>query len=617
MATVIDELIVELKLDPKQFDQASKDQVGKLRQFEHEHERHSKKMAKDTDSLTQAFSLLQGRLLAIAGLFMGGMGISQFTEHITKLTAQTGFLANSLGISTTEITKWQGVGATVGATAGEMAQAVASIRQGQADIQIGRQSGLSAFSYMTHQANQGPAVDIFDSKGNQRSGTDVLMDISRWLQSQKEKGPEATNNATRTLSSLLGMGQGTINTLMLGPDELRKRLAEMEKFAPTQNQIRKFTELQEAFGKLEQSSQALGRAFIEKLQPTILLIIQLLDKLANILHPASDEKIKEFTDKHVPEMGGSRSIFGRIKSWWNGGDKATESGVATGGGAGSSPGGVGGGTSTQTPPAASGGGAANDNVGAGLGGSEFLKARRKRMMDEINANPDLRRKVAAMVVTEGAKDPVPVIESLFNRADYEGKTINEMLTPRFYGPMRRGELPAAAAQLDRNPQLNARMQRAIETVGAGSHIIGGYTDQGLRTDPNGMHQPQMQRGGNIFTDWGGGRGGHAGAAAYRRMIESGIARDSTRPGPDAAIPGGGNAGAFDRWRQINRLSGADAAMRSSQNNTVNNNTRSNQTSIGNMTVTVPPGSDPAGYARGISQELQRFDPVMNANEGLL
>src|SRR6185437_3521854 len=133
MATVIDELIVELKLDPKQFDQASKDQVGKLRQFEREHERHSKKMAKDTDSLTQAFSLLQGRLLAIAGLFMGGMGISQFTEHITKLTVQTGMLAQSLGLSTTEITKWQGVGSTIGASPGEMAQAIASVRNAQSD----------------------------------------------------------------------------------------------------------------------------------------------------------------------------------------------------------------------------------------------------------------------------------------------------------------------------------------------------------------------------------------------------------------------------------------------------------------------------------------------------
>jgi len=590
MATVIDELIVELKLDPKQFDQASKDQVGKLRQFEREHERHSKKMAKDTDSLTQAFSLLQGRLLAIAGLFMSGMGISQFTEHITKLTVQTGMLAQSLGLSTTEITKWQGVGSTIGASPGEMAQAIASVRNAQSDLRNGVPSGMQKFSYMT-QNNPGPKVDLKPDT----DPTEFMISVSRWLEFQKKQGPEAFAAGNRAVSTMLGFGQGTINALDLGPEELRKRLKEMEKFAPTADQVKRFTELQVAFGKLEQSSTALGRAFVDKLQPTILMIIDLLDRLAKFLHPADDAKVKAFTDEKLPEMGGSTSIFGRVKKWWNG-DK----------GAASDPGGVGGGASS------SGSGAANDNVGAGLGGSEYLKARRKRFMDEINSSPDLRKKIAAMAITEGTRDPTPVIESLFNRADKEGKSIRQMLTPAFYGPMRTGAFDAAVARLDQDPKLYSRMNKATDAVGDGSHIIGGYTDQGLPTDPNGMHQPQMRRGGNVFTDWGGGRGGHAGAAAYRRMIEQGLARDSL---PDASIPGGGNAGAFDRWGQINRLTGAGASLRSG-GGTVNNS-RSNATHIGEMNVTVPQGADPAGYARGISQELQRYDHVMNANEGLL
>ena len=61
--------------------------------------------------------------------------------------------------------------------------------------------------------------------------------------------------------------------------------------------------------------------------------------------------------------------------------------------------------------------------------------------------------------------------------------------------------------------------------------------------------------------------------------------------------------------------GARAAANS--NSTSINNSRSSQTSIGNMNVTVPPGSDPAAYGAGIQQELQRYDNVMNANQGLL
>ena len=64
------------------------------------------------------------------------------------------------------------------------------------------------------------------------------------------------------------------------------------------------------------------------------------------------------------------------------------------------------------------------------------------------------------------------------------------------------------------------------------------------------------------------------------------------------------------------LGGSRAAMLR-EGGAVMNNNRNSSTNIGNMNVTVPPGADPAGYANGIRQELQRYDNVMNANQGLL
>lgn len=149
MPTIIDELIVQLKLDPKQFDEAQKAQVGKMRQFERDHERHAKKLSKDTDGITQSFAALQGRLLGIASLFLGGMGIQSFTEHITKLTVQTGYLAQSLGIGTAELAKWQGVGATVNATSAEMAHTIKSVQDTFSDMKLGRPTRIHEFIRVT------------------------------------------------------------------------------------------------------------------------------------------------------------------------------------------------------------------------------------------------------------------------------------------------------------------------------------------------------------------------------------------------------------------------------------------------------------------------------------
>lgn len=595
MGTVIDELIVELKLDPKQFDQATKDQVSKLRVFEREHERHSKKMAKDTDSLTQAFSLLQGRLLAIAGLFMGGMGISQFTEHITKLTVQTGLLAESLGLSTSQITKWQGVGATVSAAPGEMAQAIASVRNAQSDLRNGVPSQMQKFAYMTHN-NPGPAVDFTKDT----DPDEFMISVARWLEYHKKQGPQSYAAANRAVSTMLGFGQGVINALDLGPDELRKRLKEMEKFAPTPDQIKRFKELQEAFGNLEQSSLALGRAFVDKLQPTIKYIIELLDKLFKYLTPASDEKVKEFTDKHLPKMGGDRSIVGRIKRWWRG-DK----------GASSEPGAVGGGTSSSS-------GAANDNVGSGPV-AKGLTPEARGLLDTIAGSEANTRDPYNLIVGGGrfrdfSDHPrrVGVVtgngpSTAAGRYQFTKTTWDDSV--RKWGSQftrgDNGKVPFTPENQDRMAWLLAQDRYRRST---------GRDLQSDLQDPS-MHPRVLSVLSGEWTSLPGGIEPNSMTrsrqSALRKNILSEMNRTNTNSSP-------ADAGTFDSlWNsRIGNLGGAGAALRSG-GGTVNNNSRSNQTHIDNMHVTVPPGADPAGYARGISQELKRYDTVMHANEGLL
>lgn len=166
-------------------------------------------------------------------------------------------------------------------------------------------------------------------------------------------------------------------------------------------------------------------------------------------------------------------------------------------------------------------------IGAGLSGNSYLAARRARFGEDMKSNPALREQVAAMMVLEGAKDPLPVVESLMNRMDMTGGSLMKGLgigNPKsFYGPIRRGQLPGAIARLRRDPKLRAKMDTAIDAALAGSNEIKGATDQGLPTDPNGRWLGgRIYRGGNIFNDWGGGKWqgktGHAASQAYREDL---------------------------------------------------------------------------------------------------
>lgn len=663
MGTVIDELIVELKLDPKGFDEGQKKAVNDLRKFETEHEKHAKNIAASTNKMTDGFALLQGKLLSIASLFLGGMGVQAFTEHITRLTSQTGYLASSLGVSTTELGKWQGVAASVGASASEIAQGFASIQRNMANMQLTGQSPLNAFAYATHQSGQGPAVDLYDQKGQWRSPTDILLGMSRWA--SKQQNPAVASQAL----SQTGMSQGMINLLMLGPQELEKRLKQYEKFAPSKEDTRKFQELQEAMAKTAATAEKLGRNIVLIFSPGLIKFMESIARIVEAFGRSPIEGLKALNDeasKGVGEAFNSASeldrkagaattkggIWNGIKSWWNGTpveEPATNSRIqwhnpfaraqseaakrereqgTTANTAGMSGDGPGGASATTPAPQVR-----RSSQPIGEGSSGFLRDRRQRYADEIAQTPGLRDRVGGMLALEGTAQPT--MESLLNRIDYVNterakrglppKSIDDMLNSGFYGPINRGQHQAGINQYQRNP---GKFDRAIDRALGGSHVIGGYTDQGLPTDPNGsvrnaqrgLSFPYMKIGGNEFTDWAGGPGSRGAASAYRTMIEEGLAREANvkAAGSPSALTGRPMASAanrtFDNWNKLGL--GARGALVTGGGSSVTNS-RSSSTSIENLNVTVPEGASPGEYASGIKQDLQRYDTVMNANQGLL
>lgn len=160
----------------------------------------------------------------------------------------------------------------------------------------------------------------------------------------------------------------------------------------------------------------------------------------------------------------------------------------------------------------------------------YIKAQRAKFAQQL-ADPVVKLQVEAMLVSEDAAHPLPVVESLFNRCDYSGKTLFAMLHSGFYGPINRKKLPEFEQIILHNPHLKARIDAAIAEALEGSNIIQGNTDQGLPSDPNGQW-PGMHIHGEVFNDWGGGPGGHAGAKAWRAKFMAGAmaADDAAKTG---------------------------------------------------------------------------------------
>jgi hypothetical protein len=162
----------------------------------------------------------------------------------------------------------------------------------------------------------------------------------------------------------------------------------------------------------------------------------------------------------------------------------------------------------------------------------YIAQQREQFKTEL-LNQPTRDEIAAMMVSEDESNPIPVLESLLNRALFLkdhgiNRTLHQLLHGDrpghgFYGPINRGRLPHFVAEIQNDSKLRAKMFAAIDTVLSGSDFIRGHTDQGLPSDPGGgyeMAHSHVMIGGEVFGDWGGGPGGNAGAATWREAFEA-------------------------------------------------------------------------------------------------
>jgi hypothetical protein len=166
------------------------------------------------------------------------------------------------------------------------------------------------------------------------------------------------------------------------------------------------------------------------------------------------------------------------------------------------------------------------------GFSPVLERERAKFRDQLN-DPRTKWETLAILSLEHAHDPAAVAESLLNRSDYAKTSIRNMIHSGFYGPVNFGKLGREIRRLQANPQEAAKLNAGLETAMRGSNLIGGATDQGSGRDPNvGWRGGRVVRFNEIYNDWGGGPGGHAGAERYRKQQQQRVRGEQQRVAMD-------------------------------------------------------------------------------------
>jgi hypothetical protein len=267
MPTVIDSLVLVLGMDASKFSKEQKAALDNLRRTEEEARRLGNSVEAQGKKLNAFFGGLKREAVALTAAFFGGRGVKEFFTYITNVDAATGRLAKTLGISTQDLSAWQGVATQTGGTAESMAGSMQGL---SGAIQHFLLTGEGGFLPLLNTLN----ISLFDHDKKLKTTSQLYFELARAVQGMDPA------RARALLAPLPGMNEETINMLLLGEKALRNLYdAQVRLGLISRQDDDAATELQGAWYRASQAATSLGRAIVSFLSPALVQVLKAFEAL--------------------------------------------------------------------------------------------------------------------------------------------------------------------------------------------------------------------------------------------------------------------------------------------------------------------------------------------------
>lgn len=278
MPTVIDSLVLELGLDPAKFTQGQRDALNSLRQMQQESVAGGKQVEEQTRRIGNLLTDFRRQAVQTISVFLGGMGIKEFTSYVTNLDATTARLGKTMNMSASDVGVWQGaIKQAGGSTEGANAALAGLSGEMNRFMLTGQSAMLPVLSRL--------GISLLDQNRNLKTSGQLWLDIAESIQGMD------TAKATAFLSMIPGATQDMINFALLGPSKMREYLeAARQAGTTTKESAEEAIKYQRALALLDQSATNLGRTLVTNLAPAL---IATLDAMRKFIAGPSDETKKD------------------------------------------------------------------------------------------------------------------------------------------------------------------------------------------------------------------------------------------------------------------------------------------------------------------------------------
>ncbi len=278
-ASVIDQLIVQLNLDPSKFKKAVSAVIDDQKKLKQSSQAASQDVEKSFDKTTDSVSKLRGEVLSLFAVFTAGRGIKEFISSVVQTDLGLGRMAYTLDTTVQKLGKWAGAGAMVGASAQDILGSFQSMTsQFQLFALTGESSVLPFFRAL--------GVDISDGNGHMRDMGEVFLDLA-------DKFHNMDPARAKAFGDQMGLSPGMINLLIQGRAAVEGYLTTAKKYAPTDRDVQVAYNMTQQWNQMTMASTKMGRSFLTDLAPGLGSVMEKLTGMADFLsaHPDMLNKV--------------------------------------------------------------------------------------------------------------------------------------------------------------------------------------------------------------------------------------------------------------------------------------------------------------------------------------
>ena len=272
-ASVIDQLVVKLGLDSKDFKQGVSDVDKSLDKARKGTEKTAKQMKDSGKDAASFFGELQRSALKFMAALAAGRGLYNFVQNTIKGGASLQRLATNLQTTTDSLYRWGQAVKQNGGSAEGFQATIQSLSAGVTELMRGGNENLRGFLSTL-------GIGLQDASGKAKTMEEILLDVASAVEGGK-LGPSRANQVN--FLQQMGLDDGTINLLLKGRKEVDAALKAQTGY--NESDAKKALEYEQKWLQAQEKINGYMREITYKLLPSLLPAIDAIGSAVSNMAP--------------------------------------------------------------------------------------------------------------------------------------------------------------------------------------------------------------------------------------------------------------------------------------------------------------------------------------------